>query len=102
MRVTIKLNLKNKAAQPTEFGETLELQIKRMKETNQPIEGGAPTIFTARKDGVIPEYDIRSDKWDRALENMEQVSRNRQEQRAEWLEKLEETVKPVENTETAE
>lgn len=102
MRVTIKQRTLFKATEPTETGETLELQIKRMKETNQPIEGGAPTIYTARKDGVIPEYDIRSDKWDRALENMEQVSRNRQEQRAEWLKKLDETTKPVENTETAE
>lgn len=89
MRVSIKQHLTNKANQPTELGETLELQIKRMKETNQPIDGGAPTIFTPRKDGVIPEYDIRSDKWDRALENMEQVARNRQEKRSEWLKSLE-------------
>lgn len=101
MRTAIKQRTLFKATEPTEFGETLELQIKRMKETNQPIEGGAPTIFTARKDGVIPEYDIRSDKWDRALENMEQVSRNRQEQRAEWLKQLDET-NPVENTEPTE
>lgn len=101
MRTAIKQKTLFKATEPTELGETLELQIKRIKETNQPIEAGAPTIFTARKDGVIPEYDIRSDKWDRALENMEQVSRNRQEQRAEWLKQLDET-NPVENTEPTE
>lgn len=72
----------------TEIGETIESQLRKLQETNQPIDATAPIIFTARKDGVIPEYNIRSDKWDRALENMEQVAINRQEQRAEWQNEL--------------
>lgn len=86
-----------KPTKATELGETIESQIKRMTTTNEPIDGTAPIIFTPRKDGVRPEYNIRSDKWERALENMEQVARNRQEQRAEWLDKLNTPKDPTEN-----
>lgn len=87
MNVSVKRRLM-KADRATEIGETIESQLRKLQETNQPIDATAPIIFTARKDGVIPEYNIRSDKWDRALENMEQVAINRQEQRAEWQNEL--------------
>lgn len=87
MNVSIKRNLM-KATKPIETGETIESQIRRMTTTNEPIDGGAPIIFTPRKDGVIDDYNVRSDKWDRALKNMEQVAINRQTQRKEWLDSL--------------
>ena len=31
---------------------------------------GAPIIYTERKDGVLPAYDIRTDRWEIAQEAM--------------------------------
>ena len=45
-------------------GESIETKVERITQTNEPISDGAPIIFTEKKDGVRPEYDIRTDKWD--------------------------------------
>lgn len=58
-------------------GERLELKIDRMTQNNEPIGDSAPLIYTARKDGVIAAYDIRTDKWDIALDAMEKVNKTR-------------------------
>lgn len=43
-------------------GEPLEIILKKIVETNQPIEGGSPIISEERSSGVKPEYDIRTDR----------------------------------------
>ena len=48
-------------------GEFIEEKVSRVVENKEPIEDGAPIIYTERKDGVIPAYNIRTDKWDIAL-----------------------------------
>ena len=45
-------------------GEFIEGKVARVVENKEPIEDGAPIIYTERKDGVIPAYNIRTDKWD--------------------------------------
>ena len=35
------------------------------------LEKGAPIIYTERKDGVLPAYDIRTDRWEIAQKAME-------------------------------
>lgn len=40
----------------------------------EPITDGAPIIFTEKKDGVRPEFDIRTDKWDIAQNAMDRVT----------------------------
>lgn len=57
-------------------GEFIEEKIARVVENKEPIEDGAPIIYTERKDGVIPAYNIRTDKWDVALTAMDQVNKN--------------------------
>lgn len=56
-------------------GETLENKIERIVTMNEPIKDGAPLIFTERKDGVRPEYDIRTDRFEIALDAMDAVSK---------------------------
>ena len=51
--------------------------MERMKENNEPIGDSAPLIYTPRKNGVIAAYDIRTDKWDIALDAMEKVNKTR-------------------------
>lgn len=55
-------------------GESIERKVQRIVEENEPIEDGAPIIFQERADGVKPEYNIRTDRWDVAIEAMDKVS----------------------------
>lgn len=63
-------------------GETIENKVRRIVGNNEPIEDTAPLIYTERKDGVRPEFNIRTDKWDVALEAMMSVNDAKERQRA--------------------
>ena len=52
-------------------GESIEKKVSKLIENNEPITDGAPIIFTEKKDGVLPQYDIRTDKWDIAQSAMD-------------------------------
>lgn len=52
-------------------GESIETKVSKLIENNEPITDGAPIIFTEKKDGVLPQYDIRTDKWDIAQSAMD-------------------------------
>lgn len=56
-------------------GETIEQKIRRIMDQNEPITDGAELIFTERKDGILPEYNPRTDKWDIALDAMTTVAK---------------------------
>ena len=58
-------------------GETIELKITRLLENKEPIDDGAPTIYTARKDGVDPAYNIRTDRFEIAAEIMDKLNRDK-------------------------
>ena len=55
-------------------GESIERKVQRIVNENEPIEDGAPIIFQERADGVKPEFNIRTDRWDVAIEAMDKVS----------------------------
>jgi hypothetical protein len=57
-------------------GETIEQKIERIVNSNEPITDGAPIIYTERKEGVKPEYNIRTDRWEIATEAMDKVQAN--------------------------
>ena len=54
-------------------GEQIEEKVRRIVNNNEPIADGAPIIFTEKKDGVRPEYDVRTDRWDIALDAMNKI-----------------------------
>lgn len=56
-------------------GETIETKIRRIVENKEPISDTAPTIYTAREDGVIAGYNIRTDRFDVALSAMDNVNK---------------------------
>lgn len=49
-------------------GEPIEHKLERVVTNGEGVEDGAPAIYTERKDGILPAYDIRADKWDIALD----------------------------------
>lgn len=66
--------LKTGFSTETYEGESIEKKCARIIENNEPITDGTPLVFTKRADGVRPEFNIRTDKWDIAQESMEKVS----------------------------
>lgn len=52
-------------------GESIEIKVAKLIENNEPITDGAPIIYTEKKDGVLPQYDIRTDKWEIAQSAMD-------------------------------
>lgn len=48
----------------TREGTPIEVRIKRLMQGAENIEQTAPIIYTDKKDGVRPEFDIRTDSWE--------------------------------------
>ena len=42
-------------------------------QNKEPITDGAPMIYTEKEQAVLPEYDIRTDKWEIAQNAMDVV-----------------------------
>ena len=57
-----------------QVGESIETKVRRITENNEPITDGAPIIYTSREDGVLPAYNIRTDRWDIAQAAMDAVN----------------------------
>lgn len=57
-------------------GESLEKKINRMVNNKEPIKDNAPLVYTDRKDGVLPEMNIRSDRFDMALDELDAKSKH--------------------------
>lgn len=69
------------------LGETIEMKMERVINSGEPIKEGASMIYTDRKDGVRPEYDIRTDRFDIALEAMDKVTKSQLAKRDEFYKK---------------
>lgn len=48
--------------------ESLMTKIRKMLANKEPIEDEIETVYTNKKDGVMPAYDIRTDRWEIAQE----------------------------------
>lgn len=57
-------------------GETIEQKVRRITTNKEPITDGAPEIFTERGEGVKSAYNIRTDRWEVAIEAMDAVNRS--------------------------
>ena len=58
-------------------GETIEQKIERVVNNGEPITDGAPMVYTERKDGVLPAYDPRTDRFEIAVDAMDRVTASR-------------------------
>lgn len=64
----------NMVSVETYQGECIEKKVQRIVNESEPIEDGAPIIFQERADGVKPEFNIRTDRWEVAIDAMDKVS----------------------------
>lgn len=56
---------------------SLEEMLRKAISNKEPIKlDTASMAYTERKDGVLPQYDIRTDRWEIALQASDKVSRS--------------------------
>lgn len=58
-------------------GQSIEDRCKKLVETGEPIKDTSPLIYTPKDKGVMPQYDVRTDKWEIAQNAMDRVNRER-------------------------
>lgn len=58
-------------------GELLINKIEKIMLNQERIEETVPYIYTERNEGVKPEFNIRTDRFDIAIDAMEQVNLQR-------------------------
>lgn len=56
-------------------GESIETKCARILQNKEPITDTAPIIYTAKKDGVLPAYNIRTDRFDIAIDAYDKITR---------------------------
>lgn len=61
----------------TYLGETIENKVRRVLNNNEPIKDTAPLIYTERKDGVLPDYDMRTDKYEHLVEGFDALAKSK-------------------------
>lgn len=86
-------------------GETIEMKIERIVNNKEPIKDGAPLIYIDRREGVRPSTNIRTDRFEVALDATDKIARSykaRREERAKATEKGEtpkiDEIKPIQGT----
>lgn len=75
-------------------GETIEQKINRVINNGEPIDDSAPIIYQERKEGIRPEFDIRTDRFDIAIDAMDAVSKSKVAKRIDFHTKKEEKKAP--------
>lgn len=53
---------------PTDEGQSIEEMVRKATANNEPIENSAPMVYTEKAKGVLPETDIRTDRFDAAID----------------------------------
>lgn len=67
-------------------GEPIEIRIERILENGEGVSDASPVIHQERGDGVQPEYDIRTDRFDLALDGQDYINKSimgKREEKAE-------------------
>ena len=57
-------------------GESIEEKVERITVQKEPIKDGAPLIYTERKNGVQAGHNIRTDRFEVAIDAMDYVTKS--------------------------
>jgi hypothetical protein len=81
-----KIPLKNKKGinlnQSIE-GESIELQVSRAMRNKQKLEGQTPLMYTERRQGVMPSTNVRTDRFEIAIDATEKIAKSYKARREE-------------------
>lgn len=67
-------------------GETIEQKVRRIVNNKEPITDGAPLIYRNRERGVEPEFDIRTDRMEIAVDVADHIAKTHIAKRKERFE----------------
>lgn len=78
---TLKIN----ASTP---GEPLEIKVEKLMHAKEPLdEGTTPLIYTSRQEGIRASTNIRTDRWELAVEATDKIQKSYMARREERLAK---------------
>lgn len=100
-----KLNIKGGSLiniNKTYEGQTIEEMINKIYEGKDTIQAESPPIYCNRNDGVRPEYNIRTDRFDIALKTATEANVKDINRRLKTTEKADESKEKINKTETTE
>lgn len=66
-------------------GERIEIMIEKYKNNSADIEGKGELLYTERRDGVVAGYNIRTDRFEVALDAADKIESSYQSKREERL-----------------
>lgn len=93
MKKSITIQKSTISVNDSYIGESLEKRIERIMTTNEPISDTAPLIYTERKEGVLPQYDIRTDRFEVAIDAMDKVAKTHKAKREDKAKSMGEQAK---------
>lgn len=87
---------------PDKEGQSIEEMMRAAQESKEPIKATANINYTERGDGVLPQYDIRTDRFEIARETKSYVDATtyatrmqqdgyKQDQNGKWIKIQEQT-----------
>ena len=84
----------------TYLAEPREVKLRKIisGESSNMDDGVFPTIYTEKRDGVLPEYDIRTDRFEVAIDAMDKINQSA----ASQIAKSKGETEAVKNFETGE
>lgn len=65
------------------IGETIETKIERIVNNKEPIKDGAPIIYTQRAEGIRASTNIRTDRFEIAVDAADKVAKSYKARREE-------------------
>lgn len=83
-------------------GETMENKVSRILANKEPIKDGSPLIYTDKKDGVDPAYNIRTDRFELAVDAMDKVHKSTLAKKDDVQKPKQEEKKPEKETKVIE
>ena len=58
-------------------GERIEKHVQRLLTNKEPIQASAPLTYQERAEGINPDYDIRTDRFEQAVTAMDIATKGR-------------------------
>ena len=74
-----KTNINTNGNGTTFIGQSIEEKMRRIVENKEPIEKAMPIIYTPSNEEVQPAYNIRTDKWEVAIDAMQRIYENKKQ-----------------------
>lgn len=64
-------------------GKSIEEEIRQMLNNNEKMKGDIQVIYTQKNEGTLPAYDIRTDRFEIALDGITKIQKSYSARREE-------------------